>query len=254
MSTNFNYKQAVEELKTNPYFDKYSKKIAALQQTSPEDFLSRLETVDKSKKPPSPTKDLDSRPEVCQVGEPKPSSTSFTKTKVLDDVMKIELVEDKSPDEIKDLWLEYHKSKDTIAAVIPPEKFKIILERGEKYQLFLLPLPRKQGYEFIVCQFASNEVHFTPLISYQAHKENAPECLTIIYFPDLEETKGIVLMKGEFDKNVINAMEAQCLANQLHLYYGENNEKRTKLLERFTNDPQSFRHMDLIAEMENLTF
>lgn len=33
----------VEELKTNPYYDKYAEKIAALQQTSPEEFLSRIE-------------------------------------------------------------------------------------------------------------------------------------------------------------------------------------------------------------------
>lgn len=77
-------------------------------------------------------------------------------------------------------------------------------------------------------QFSENEVHFTPLISYQVcsillqlinylvsnpvelivicqqtHKENAPECLTILYFPDFAEEKKIVLMKGEYDKNVI---------------------------------------------------
>lgn len=33
----------LDELKTNPYFEKYADKIAALQQTSPEEFLSRIE-------------------------------------------------------------------------------------------------------------------------------------------------------------------------------------------------------------------
>ncbi len=37
----------------------------------------------------------------------------------------------------------------------------------------------------------------------QTHKENAPECLTIALYPELIEEKNIVLMKGEFDKNVI---------------------------------------------------
>lgn len=32
---------------------------------------------------------------------------------------------------------------------------------------FIFPLPRGQGYEFILSQFTENEIHYTPLISYQ---------------------------------------------------------------------------------------
>lgn len=49
-------------------------------------------------------------------------------------------------------------------------------------------------------------------------------------------------------------MEALCLANQLQLFYGENNEKRNNLMRRFTHTPDEFKHMDLIAEIECLTF
>lgn len=43
----------VDELKTNPYYEKYADKIAALQKTSPEEFLSRIEqkSQEKTKKP-----------------------------------------------------------------------------------------------------------------------------------------------------------------------------------------------------------
>lgn len=41
--------EAVDELKKNPYFEKYASKIANLQQTSPEEFLSRIEETSKSK-------------------------------------------------------------------------------------------------------------------------------------------------------------------------------------------------------------
>ena len=93
---------------------------------------------------------------------------------------------------------------------------------------FLVALPRNQGYEFIMLQFNGNEVHFTPLISYQVsnfislnnleiivltsidfniydqtHKENAPGCLTLVYYADLKDEKNIILMRGEYDKNVI---------------------------------------------------
>ena len=35
----------------------------------------------------------------------------------------------------------------------------------------------------------------------QAHKENAPECLSLTHFTELLDDKGIVLMAGEYDKD-----------------------------------------------------
>lgn len=84
------------------------------------------------------------------------------------------------------------------------------------------------------------------------HKENAPECLTIWHYTELKD-KGIILMRGEFDKNVLDAKEAQCLVNQLQMYYGQDHENKQKLLEIFTKHPEAFKHTDLISELENLT-
>ena len=79
--------------------------------------------------------------------------------------------------------------------------YRDIQERFEEFNTFLFPLPRDQGYEFFVVQFLGKEVHFTSLINYQAHKENAPECLNMIHYTELAQTKGIVLMVGEYDKD-----------------------------------------------------
>lgn len=52
MSAQLRAEQAMEEMKKkNPYFDKYAQKIAKLQQTSPEEFLNRLDSVEKKKTP-----------------------------------------------------------------------------------------------------------------------------------------------------------------------------------------------------------
>lgn len=75
---------------------------------------------------------------------------------------------------------------------------------------FLFPLPRKQGYEFVVVQFEGKEAHFTTLINYQAYKENAPECLTLIHYTELAKEKGIVLMVGEYDTNVMVRVASTC--------------------------------------------
>lgn len=172
--------------------------------------------------------------------------------KQLADIMKIELLDGKTAEEIKQIWLEYHKQKDCLIATIPIDQYDLQLARGHQHPMFIVPLPRSEGFEFFLFQFAANTVHFTPLLCYQVHKENAPECLNIVYYTELRD-RGLILMRAEYDKNVINAQEAQCLANQLQLYYAQHNESKLAILEKFTRRPAEFQHTDVIKELENLT-
>lgn len=186
--------------------------------------------------------------------------------------MKLDLVQDKTSEEVAQIWLEYHRQKDVLNATIPVDKFDVLMARAKKHPMFIIPLPRSEGFEFFLFQFSANTVHFTPLLCYQVggicftdnkilinmfltqklHKENAPECLNIVHYTEFRD-KGIVLMRGEFDKNVINAQEAQCLANQLQLYYGQCSASKLALLEKFTLKPSDFDHKEVIDELQNLT-
>lgn len=57
MSAKLRAEEALEELKKkNPYFEKYASKIATLQQTSPDEFLNRIESVEKNHSPPPSSK------------------------------------------------------------------------------------------------------------------------------------------------------------------------------------------------------
>jgi len=253
MTSSARAEKAAEELKNNPYYEKYATKIATLQQTSPEEFLSRIEENEKVKNKPK-FGGIKER-QYSALLKPKDNliSQQETKDKSLNDIMKVELIKDKDSEEIKRIWAEYHIQKEVISATIPSKIYDRIMSLSSTHPTFIFPLPRSQGYEFIMCQFFRNTVHFTPLICYQVHKENAPECLTITHYTDLKDDKNIVLMRGEFDKDVIDAKEAQCLANQLQMFYGQEDEKKLNLLETFTNKPDNFKHMDLISELENLS-
>lgn len=90
--------------------------------------------------------------------------------KKLNDIMKLDLLADKSRDEITNIWLDYHKEKDVLVASIPTETYELLTSRAKDYPLFIMPLPRSQGFEFFLLQFASNTVHFTPLLCYQVHE------------------------------------------------------------------------------------
>merc|ERR1712098_82112 len=157
-----------------------------------------------------------------------------------------------SAKEIEEIWCKHFSSKDAVAAVIPTQTYQVMQERFKQFNTFLFPLPRDQGYEFFVVQFLKNEAHFTSLINYQAHKEDAPECLNMVHYTEFAEDKGIVLMVGEYDKDILNAKEAKCLADQVEIYYSRPNESKLDLMNKFTNSPQYFDHMELIKEMNNL--
>ncbi|GJQ68979.1 hypothetical protein Trydic_g6161 [Trypoxylus dichotomus] len=250
MSSTVRCDKVLEELQNNPYFEKYADKIAKLQQTSPEELLSRFEDHKSNLKPVQPSQErqysslLQPKKKLATVVEPSDEA--------LDKIMKMDLIKDKQPEEIKRIWEEYHIQKDIIGAVIPSKEFDVIMEQSRKFPIFIFPLPRSQGYEFIMSEFKRNTVHFTPLICYQVHKENAPECLTLKHYIEYKD-KGIVLMRGEFDKNVINVKEAQCLANQLQLFYNNRDAEKTKLLNQFNLKPDEFKHVDLIKQIENIS-
>lgn len=256
MTSESRLEKALEDLKTNPYFEKYAKKIAKLQETSPEEFLSRVD--EKERKLKTEREKIAKERKFQQASKAKPDlgrveNLINKKESRLNDIMKLELIEDKNRDEIIKIWHEYHRQKDCISGAMSAKQFEKLFERGKNFPTFLLPLPRSEGYEFIMTQFYASEIHMTPLLWYQVHKENAPECLSMTHYTDLSETKDLVLMRGEFDTNSINVQEAQCLANELQLYYATDNPERLLLLEKFTKKPDEFKHMDLIANLETIS-
>lgn len=53
-------------------------------------------------------------------------------------------------------------------------------------------------------------------------------------------------------QNVLDGQEARCLANQFQMYYSGKDTTKLQLLKTFTKNPDTFKHMDLIAQLENI--
>jgi len=240
--------EQVEEFKKNPYYAKYADKIAKLQNTSPEEFLSRLSAHEQSKKDTA----IVENKEFSLPGKPRAPGATAAPTKSLDKIMKLELLEDKTKEEITEIWTKHFQKKEAVCAVIPTETYNIMKEKFTEFNTFLFPLPRKGGYEFVMVQFQGNEAHFTTLINFQAHKENAPECFSMMHYTELGQSKGVVLMVGEYDKEVLTPGEAKCLADQVEIYYSRPSPERAELLRKFAKEPAFFNHNHLIEQMNHL--
>ena len=246
-------KEEMDELKNNPYYDKYAAKIAKLQNTSPEEFLRRLEATSTKSKPSSCEKGNDfSLPTKPKTGMSGSQASLLTHEKTLNSIMKVDLLKEKSKEGITEIWRMHHSNIDAVSAVIPADTWRDMEKRFLEYKTFLFPLPRKEGYEFIVVQFLGKSAHFTTLINYQAHQENAPECLTLDHYTEFLQDKEIVLMVGRYDTNLLSIQEAQCLANQVEMYYCSPSEEKRVLLDKFTKSPDKFKHSDLIEQLEKI--
>lgn len=106
--------------------------------------------------------------------------------------MKLDLVKDLPSDEIKKIWNIYMEEKSRSAGMLTVignifnqiisnsnisfnkkvEEYNSLIDRSQEFKTFLFAMPRSEGYEFILAQWANNECHFTPLINYQVKNFN----------------------------------------------------------------------------------
>lgn len=236
------------DLTSNPFFDKYKRKIKHLQQDNPGEFESRLDDLKNLKT----KKVITAEPSGVTTYSTTPLTRSATAgprswpPQSLDEIMKLDLVKDLPPDAIKLLWQEFHLNKDCIFSVVPKVEFEEIISKSKLSPTFLFPLPKGDGFEFYLCQFNGKDVYFTPLGMFQLLKESAPACLSVAHFPELKDTKGIVLMAGEYDDKILKRSEALNLVKQMALYYGKEAGDRYRILRQFCAQPDTFDHMQLV--------
>ncbi|KAF9977642.1 ATP synthase mitochondrial F1 complex assembly factor 1 [Actinomortierella ambigua] len=194
-------------------------------------------TIKNAAKPTEPTQSLHS------------NAASSSSESGLDKIMKLELLQDLPADEITKIWVQRHLNMDdTISAVIPGDTYKKMLERSKKYPLFLLPLKHEQGVEFYLMQFNFHQIMFTSLLEYKTHAENARPYLTLTHYPELIESKNIVLMKGSVSDNprILSVDQAQVLVFGMQQYYVSDDAEKLKMLETFHKEPAQFDHQKLI--------
>ncbi|KAM6172328.1 ATP synthase mitochondrial F1 complex assembly factor 1 isoform 1-T1 [Erethizon dorsatum] len=242
------------ELEANPFYHRYRDKIQQLRRSDPAAFQSRLEKRNEFQKQPVGysrqgdfIKCVEQKTDAL---EKQRMSKGFTKDKTLSSIFNIEMVKDKTAEEIKQIWQQYFAAKDTVYAVIPKEKFDLIWNRAQSCPTFLCALPRREGYEFFVGQWTGTELHFTALINIQTRGDAAASQLILYHYPELKEEKDIVLMTAEMDSTFLNVTEAQCIANQVQLFYATDRKETYGLVETFNFRPNEFKYMSVIAELE----
>jgi ATP synthase F1 complex assembly factor 1 len=169
-------------------------------------------------------------------------------------VVRLDALRHESAEHISRLWIDYHLNKPScVSAVAPAHTYARLNQRLAESPLFVIPLPRETGcFVSILLQAHPKRdvVLFTELERYQkeANKGVVPPSLHLRYYPDLVETKGIALVRGEVDLARLSTTDAQYLVNQLQIYYLADN--KYQLVKTFNHDPARFDYNSLINDLK----
>ncbi|XP_041063907.1 ATP synthase mitochondrial F1 complex assembly factor 1 isoform X2 [Carcharodon carcharias] len=224
MSGTLNQAEKEQELQKNPFYSKYQTKIQELRRAKPDEYEARMAKKEDVKRHPlghskqgefirlmeQKSKELGERATEKTIG--------FNKSKTLHSILNMDMVKEKTPEEIGQIWNQYFALKNTISAVIPGATFDLMHSRSQK-------CPTSLGM-------------------------NSPSQLIIYHYPDLQKEKGIVLLTAEIDTTFLNVQEAQCLANEAQLFYATDCQKIYNLVETFNHKSSDFKHTSVIAEIE----
>ncbi|KAF2366414.1 ATP11 [Trinorchestia longiramus] len=252
--------EAMEHLQNNPFYAKYAQKIDKVKLNHPVELVNAVNSrkAETSMEASSAVGAAAIKPISTPSTNPKTplsaGAVPFVPQKKLESIMKTELLQDKTAEEVTFLWNQHWQNYPGICGVMEAALYDSIRNTAATYNRFLFALPRNLGFEFFLAQFAAHEIHFTSLINYQTYKENAPECLTMVHYTEFKERLGIVLMRGEYDSKYLSGRDAQYLANQVQLYYSGRDQSKMALVKFFHERPQDFTETDLIKEFDHLDF
>ncbi|KND03103.1 uncharacterized protein SPPG_02167 [Spizellomyces punctatus DAOM BR117] len=246
----------------NEYRKKYADKLKKAVQSEGAKSVDELIQRKRSAPPPEPSNEnKDDKPDETKTGKSvkglAPRADGLpSHVKSLEKIVDVERLKQESSDQIANIWNEYHSSRQCLSGAMPSSFYQSLLDQAKKFPMFLLPLPRNEGYEFFLLQFSGHQIYFTPLLEYKTHRENARPHLVLTHYVELADEKDIVLMVGELgdpDRKILTLQEAQNLVYQMQIFYVTGSQAKKDLVETFHKNPAGFDYQSLISAVETLS-
>jgi hypothetical protein len=167
-------------------------------------------------------------------------------TPPLSSIVRLELFEKETPEDIQDIWLGHLKNVKCLAAVVPGSAYKHFKSRFKKFPYFILPWERTEGTYVPVMFFATDNSHFYTIAEDIQKLPNShnPQ-LVINFYTELMETKDLVLMKGDFLSDIFNPDDGQYLAGLTQIFY-LNEDWFKNYVQVCNQNPEEFDFKDVV--------
>jgi ATP synthase F1 complex assembly factor 1 len=176
-------------------------------------------------------------------------SFTFTGPNKLDDVLKIELLQDKTKAEVAAMWMQYHEDKpDTIGLVLQggSNVGTEVLARASKAPFFISPVFRDDGFFNLVSQF-HQPCHFfmAYLEDYKMDPISATPLVTFSVFDELKE-HDLTLVRCEILNKALSEEEGYKVVESVLDSYRQDYEN----VETFNQQPNAFDIDSYISRMQ----
>jgi len=177
----------------------------------------------------------------------KRSNFSYAGPKKLTDVLKVELLEEKSSTDITDLWMTFHEEKDNVHGwALESDEAKTVLTRAAQCPFFIHPVFREDGYFMVLSQFQPPHHFFLALLEdYRLDPSRAQPLMTVATFDDLSESKGLTLVRCDVINRGIQDDEAFKICRGLLAGYANDDDFRN--VHVFNKAPDAFDVDDYVS-------
>eukprot|EP01061_Rhynchopus_euleeides_P027368 TRINITY_DN44525_c0_g1_i1.p1 TRINITY_DN44525_c0_g1~~TRINITY_DN44525_c0_g1_i1.p1 ORF type:complete len:240 (+),score=125.87 TRINITY_DN44525_c0_g1_i1:141-860(+) len=173
--------------------------------------------------------------------------------KSLDQIMKLELLQTLSSAQIMNMWITHHQLvMQYWGRVISAEAHNVLHQRLKENPYFVIPVFRDKGLFNVVTNFQTGEddmILCSPLGEWQKLQDAATVHMTIQFFTELKQSKGIVLVRCEIRDNHLTKQDCMFVTHCLMKYYTM--PQNFKHVETFNKDPNQFNYHNYLKQMRD---
>jgi hypothetical protein len=174
-------------------------------------------------------------------------SFSFAGPRSLDEIVKKDLLKDKSAAEVADIWYSYHESRDNVhGIVLKGTEGQTILKRAKDCPYFVQPVFRDDGFFMLMSEFQEPS-HFllAYLEDYKMDPARAQPLMTFSVFLDYATKYDMTLVRCDIVNKGIQDDEGLKVVNCLLDSYKTDEEYLT--VKTFNKHPNTFDIDDYIS-------
>ncbi|RLN05665.1 hypothetical protein BBJ28_00014503 [Nothophytophthora sp. Chile5] len=166
------------------------------------------------------------------------SGFSYPGARSLEQLVKLELLEDEQTPQIQSIWEQFHADKDdAVATTLPADQYQALVTRAASAPFFVFPVYRKDGFFNMLCQFQQTCFLVTYLEAFKENPGAAPPCVAVSLYDDLLEKKELALVRADVI-NMLDKTESQTLLDQLLVSYRD--DQLYDHVDKFNNQPEQF--------------
>ncbi|KAE9019687.1 hypothetical protein PR003_g13263 [Phytophthora rubi] len=163
---------------------------------------------------------------------------SYPGARSLEQIVKLELLENEQAPQIRNIWEDFHADKDdAVATTLGADEFQSLLKRAEAAPYFIFPVYRQEGFFNMLCQFQQSCFLLTYLEAFKENPSAAPPCVAVSLYDDLLDKKELTLVRADVI-NMLDKKESQLLLQQLLASYQD--DKLYEHVDKFNNKPEQF--------------